>query len=90
MWLLQLWKSCYQFWEVLCAAFQVDGDQDDGTIQRKTKGLRKTCVLTSLIKQHIGNNSDLVCFCWHFTENTDIFLDLGSLVSRDTECIHVN
>lgn len=31
----------------------------------KTEGLRK-CVLTSLIKQHIGNNSDLVCFCWHF------------------------
>lgn len=51
---------------------------------------RETCVLTSLIKQHIGNNSDLVSFCWHFTENTDIFLDLGSLVSQDTECIHVN
>lgn len=27
------------------------------------------------------HNSDLVCFCWHFTENTDIFLDLGSCVS---------
>lgn len=28
---------------------------------------------TSLIKQHIGNNSDLVCFCWHFYRKYSYF-----------------
>lgn len=48
-------------------------------------------MLTSLIKQRVGNY--LVCFAgffFFFTENTDIFLDLGTLVSQVTECIHVN
>lgn len=43
-----------------------------------------------LIERHVVNIIDLVCFCWHFTEKTDSFSDLGSLVSPDTESIHVN
>lgn len=50
--------------------------------------LKDLCVLASLVKQYTDNNSDL--FFAGFPGNTDIFLDLGSLGSQVTECIHVN
>lgn len=78
------------FWDVLCVAFQWVSNRDDGTVQHKTEGLRKTCVLTSLIKQHIENNSDLGFFAGILQKIQIFFIDLGSLVSQDTECIHVN
>lgn len=60
-----------------------DSDQAEGTIQGEPEGFRES-VLTSLIKQHIGNNTDLVCFLLAFLQKIHLFSLIWDLLCLRT------
>lgn len=83
MWSLDPLKCCYWLRDATHVAHQ-----DDSDLPFNVK-LRNVCQQASS-----SNTQRTIRFVFagffFWTENTDIFLDLGSLVSQDTECIHVN